>query len=121
MDEPNSITQIVIAGSAAVLAALFGLQKLATNWKSSSTESSIMTIMHTELERMATHNATLATELNKLQIEIVTLNQELRKLTVENQQLHSEVAALTAEVTRLQIIVSQDRRERNGLTSKTQL
>lgn len=87
----------------AVVAVIFGIQKLFKGWKESQTESSVMTIMHTELERMARQNATLTTELNKLQIEIVTLNQELRKLTVENQQLHSEVAALTAEVTRLQV------------------
>lgn len=85
----------------AIIAALFGIQKLLKGWKEAATESSVISIMHTELERMARQNATLTTELNKLQIEIVTLNQELRKLTVENQQLHAEVAALTAEVTRL--------------------
>lgn len=93
----------------AIVAVIFGIQKLFKGWKESQTESSVMTIMHTELERMARQNATLSTELNKLQIEIVTLNQELRKLTVENQQLHSEVAALTAEVTRLQISLSTGR------------
>lgn len=101
----TSLLDIIVPASVAAIAAIFGIQKLLKGWKESSTESSVMTIMHTELERMAKQNAILTTELNKLQLEIVTLNQELRKLTVENQQLHAEVAALTAEVTRLQISI----------------
>jgi predicted nuclease with TOPRIM domain len=98
----TGMTGVLVPIAVAVVAAVFGIQKLLKGWKESSTESSVITIMHTELERMARQNTTLTTELNKLQIELVTLNSELRKLTLENQQLHAEVAALTAQVTHLQ-------------------
>lgn len=104
MEPQLGIGWIEILGTAAVavIAVIFTVQKLLKGWKESSTESSVISIMHTELERMARQNTTLTTELNKLQIELVTLNSELRKLTLENQQLHAEVAALTAQVTHLQ-------------------
>lgn len=104
---PNSIPEIAAAMVVALIAIAFGLQKLFKSWKETNTESSVMTIMHTELERMARQNATLSKELNKLQLEIVDLNRELRKLTVENQRLHSEVQALTGEVTRLQFMLTK--------------
>lgn len=102
-----SITEGIVAMGATAVGALLLAQKLLKGWNESNTESSVMTMMHTELERMSKQNTLLASELSKLQIEVVTLNHELRKLTIENQQLHSEVAALTGEVTRLQIILAQ--------------
>lgn len=104
---PNSIPEMAAGMVIALIAIAFGLQKLFKSWKETNTESSVMTIMHTELERMARQNATLSKELNKLQLEIVELNRELRKLTVENQRLHSEVQALTGEVTRLQLTLTK--------------
>jgi peptidoglycan hydrolase CwlO-like protein len=89
----------------ALIGITVGAQRILKGWKESSVESSVITIMHTELERMSTQNTLLASELNKLQLEIVKLNAELRKLTIENQQLHAEIARLTAEVTRLQTLL----------------
>ena len=109
----NVFMQTVAGGSVVLIAALFGLQRLLKGWKESSTESSVMTMMHTELERMSEQNTKLAIELNKLQIEVVTLNQELRKLTAENQQLHAEVAALTGEVNRLHAVMALNKGSRN--------
>jgi peptidoglycan hydrolase CwlO-like protein len=119
MDPSQSsiLSQVLVGGTAGIIGLAFAIQKLLAGWKESSTENSVMTLMHTELERMSKHNTKLSVELNKLQIEVVTLNQELRKLTAENQQLHSEVAALTAEVTRLQTIIAQDREVRSGRAS----
>lgn len=104
---PNSVPEMAAAMVVALIAIAFGLQKLFKSWKETNTESSIMSIMHTELERMARQNTTLSKELNKLQLEIVALNTELRKLTVENQRLHSEVQALTGEVSRLQLMLTK--------------
>lgn len=98
MEQPANFSELFLGGVAGIIAVVFGAQKLSKGWKSDATETSVMSIMHDELERMATHNATLALELNKLQIEIVTLNQQMRSLIVENQRLHSEVAGLTAEL-----------------------
>lgn len=94
---------------ATVVGAILLFQKITKGWLENSTGTSVMTLMHTELERMSAQNTVLAQELGKLQTEVVTLNQELRKLTVENQQLHAEVAALTSEVTRLQVLLTSQR------------
>lgn len=107
--EPTSFIETLTTIAAGLVLAVFAGQKVLKGWQTNSTESSVMAILHTELERMAEQNTKLALELGKLQIEVVTLNQELRKLTVENQQLHSEVAMLTQEVTRLQLVLLQNR------------
>lgn len=115
----NSVPELAAAMVVALVAIAFGIQKLFKTWKETTTESSIMTIMHTELERMARQNTTLSKELNKLQLEIVELNRELRKLTVENQRLHSEVQVLTGEVSRLQLMLTkyQSQGDKNVSTS----
>lgn len=104
---PTTVPELTGAIVVALIAIAFGLQKLVKQWKSVAAESSIMDLMHTELERLANQNKLLTSELNKLQIEILTLNKELRSLSIENNRLHSEVAALTAEVTRLQSVLNQ--------------
>jgi predicted nuclease with TOPRIM domain len=104
----QTITQALAVFSGAIIIFLIVAQKLLKGWRESSTESSVMTMMHRELERMAGHNTKLASELAKLQLEVVALNQELRKLTIENQQLHAEVATLTNEVTRLQALLARE-------------
>lgn len=114
--ETTSLAQILAGVAASFLVVILAGQKVLKGWQANSTESSVMGILHTELERMSEQNTKLATELGKLQIEVVTLNQELRKLTVENQQLHAEVTVLTQEVTRLQTILSQNRNH-NGSAS----
>ena len=82
------------------------LKKFTNVWKKTDAETSIISLMRTELERMSQQNMTLQVELNKLQTEVIGLNKELRNLTVENQKLHAEVAALTGEITRLQLLLN---------------
>ena len=84
-----------------LVAIAFGIQKLLKGWKETSAESNVLTLMHSELERMSTQNSTLSKELNKLQLELVALNKELYNLSIENQRLHSEVSRLTTEINRL--------------------
>ena len=81
---------------------VIGLQKMMRGWKETSAGTSVITLMHEELERMSAHNKILSQELASLQVEILNLNKELRNLTSENQKLHQEVSSLTAEVSRLQ-------------------
>jgi len=102
--EVNTSFQILQTSGAlatGLIALAFGIQRLLKGWKETSAESSVLSMMHSELERMSQHNTVLSEELNKLQIELVTLNKELYKLTLENQRLHTEVASLTDEINRL--------------------
>jgi predicted nuclease with TOPRIM domain len=82
----------------AVIGVFIGLQKILKNWRSTEAETSIITLMHAELERMSEQNTKLSVELGRLHSEIIALNGELQKLTVENQNLRTEVCALTQEV-----------------------
>jgi hypothetical protein len=82
----------------AVIGVFIGAQKILKNWRSTEAETSIITLMHTELERMSEQNTKLSVELGRLHSEIIALNTELQKLTVENQNLRTEVCALTQEV-----------------------
>ena len=80
---------------------VLGIQKLLKGWKETGAESSLITLMHQELERLAGQNKILLTELSSLQTEIIKLNRELRTMSDENQKLHAEVVMLSAEVSRL--------------------
>lgn len=82
----------------AVMAVFIGAQKILKNWRSTEAETSIITLMHSELERMSEQNTKLSLELGRLHTEVIALNTELQKLTVENQNLRTEVCALTQEV-----------------------
>lgn len=104
-----SITEAAGGVSVALVTIAFGIQKLLASWRVSSTETSIITLMHTELERMSAQNSLLSKELNTLQIEIVNLNKQLRELSSENQRLHNEVASLTREVGSLQTMLQKGR------------
>lgn len=104
LDAPK-IAEYSTLAVVAIVGAVVGIQKILKGWKETATESSIISLMHEELERMANHNKVLSQELASLQIEIVNLNKELRNLSDENQKLHKEVASLTAEVSRLQTIL----------------
>lgn len=88
--------------SVALLVIAFLLHKFYFSWSSTSKESSLLSRMHEELERMSEHNTNLMEQLGKLQLEVIRLNTELFKLTKENQNLHGEVTRLTQEVSRLQ-------------------
>lgn len=102
-----SIAQLAAGGAAGLVAIAIFLQKFLTSWRETKAENSVLSILHTELERMAEQNTKLSLELGKLQTEIIQLNKGLRVLTEENQRLHSEVTALTSEVARLQAILKQ--------------
>lgn len=103
----NTEDIIKVAGtvSLAVIAAFIGIQNIVKSWKSSNAETSIITLMHTELERMSEQNTSLSVELGRLHSEVIALNHQLQKLTRENQYLQTEVIALTKEVTRLQSVL----------------
>lgn len=92
----------------AVIAVFVGAQKLLKDWRSTGAETNIITLMHTELERMSEQNTALSTELGRLHLEVIALSQELQKLTVENQRLQAEVIALTNEIGQLNAITRKD-------------
>lgn len=107
--ETSTIAQYAGITAAGILGLAFGMQKLINGFKTGTAESSILTLMHSELERMSAQNANLSMELGRLQIEVIALNTQLRALTAENQRLHSEVGSLTTEVSRLQHTLQQGR------------
>jgi predicted nuclease with TOPRIM domain len=93
----------------AVMAVFIGAQKILKNWRSTEAETSIITLMHTELERMSEQNSKLSVELGRLHTEIIALNTELQNLTVENQRLQTEVIALTNEVSSLKTLTQKEK------------
>ena len=99
----HSLIQTISLVALAVIAFSVGIQKLLKDWKSTSAETSVITLMHSELERMSVQNGILATELNRLQQEMIILNNQLSQLCVENQQLQTEVVALTEEVNKFRV------------------
>ena len=103
-----SLMQYVGGVSAGLLGIAFALQKLLTSWKTDSAESSVISLMHIELERMSEQNTKLSVELGRLHAEVIILNTELQKLTIENQQLQAEVIALTAEISALKTITKKE-------------
>lgn len=108
-DDPSIIAKYAGGTAVSILALAYGLQKLLNGFKTGTAESSILTLMHSELERMSAQNANLSMELGRLQVEVIALNSQLRALTAENQRLHSEVGSLTTEVSRLQHTLQQGR------------
>lgn len=108
-DDPSIIAKYAGGTAVSILALAYGLQKLLNGFKTGTAESSILTLMHSELERMSAQNANLSMELGRLQVEVIALNTQLRALTAENQRLHSEVGSLTTEVSRLQHTLQQGR------------
>ena len=99
----HSLIQTISLVALAVVAFSVGIQKLLKDWKSTGAETSVITLMHTELERMSAQNGILATELNRLQQEMIILNNQLSQLCIENQQLQTEVVALTEEVNKFRV------------------
>lgn len=102
----------------AVMTVFIGAQKILKNWRSTEAETSIITLMHTELERMSEQNTKLSVELGRLHSEVIALNSELQKLTAENQHLRTEVAALTQEVSKFKQLSKIQKGTANA-TSKT--
>lgn len=101
--ENHSLIQTISIVALAVVAFSVGIQKLLKDWKSTHAETSVITLMHNELERMSEQNGVLSKELNRLQQEMITLNSQLSQLCVENQRLQTEVVALTDEVSKLRM------------------
>jgi len=114
ISESSIIAQWAVALVLGLTGVAYGFQKLIKNWKATEAESSVITIMHTELERMAAQNTILAEELNKLQLEIMKLNKELHNLSIENQRLNTEIASLTKEVSRLQMMLAENKGTNDG-------
>lgn len=107
-DDTSTLAQYAGGLVGSLFAFIFLLQKFLSGWKSDKAEGSVITLMHTELERMSEQNARLSEELGKLQQELIDLNKELRYLHTENQRLHAEVSTLTEEVSRLQGMLRRD-------------
>lgn len=82
----------------AIIAIFIGTQKLIKDWRATSAETSIIELMHSELQRMSEQNTALSNEVGKLHSEIIILSTQLHKLTIENQRLQVEVGALTEEI-----------------------
>lgn len=97
-DETYSLAQVAAGIAAGILGLVFLLQKFWVGFKTENTSGSLISIMHTEIERMSEQNAKLSIELGKLQEEVIQLHKELRTLNTENQRLKAEVDQLTAEV-----------------------
>lgn len=107
MIDSSTIAEYAAGIAMGVIGLAVGLQKVLKNWKETSAETSIVTMMHTELSRLSEHNSVLAKELSLLQVEIISLNKQLVALTAENQKLHSQVVSLTEEVNRLQELLEK--------------
>lgn len=105
---PESVIQVLGAIALAVMVAFVGIQKIMKDWNSNSAETSIISLMHIELERMSEQNTALSKELGRLHNEVIALNRELQKLTVENQRLQTEVIALTNEVSTFRYLSRKD-------------
>lgn len=99
--DPTSLAQLLSGIVATFLIVILAGQKVLKGWQTNSTESSVMSILHTELTRMAEQNTKLASELSKLQLEVLALNRELQKLNSEKVELHTEVISLSSEIDRL--------------------
>lgn len=105
----EEIIQALTMVSLAVIAVFVGIKKLLKDWRSTDAETSIITLMHSELERMSAQNTALSTELGRLHREVINLNHQLQKLTVENQRLHTEICALTEEMSTFKRMSSSER------------
>lgn len=107
MDASNiaTIASGIVAG---LIGLAYALQKLLLNWKSNNTETSIMSMMHVELQRMSTQNTNLAKEVGTLQLQIISLSNSLTELTMENQVLKTEINRLNVEISRLHSIMEKE-------------
>ncbi|NBS60816.1 MAG: hypothetical protein EBT26_01995 [Microbacteriaceae bacterium] len=96
--ENQGLVQTLSLVAMAIIALGIGIQKLLKQWSTTNAETSVIEMMHKEIERMGTQNAKLQEELSKLQNELIELNNQLSKLSIENNKLQEEVSALTLEL-----------------------
>lgn len=94
----DTLIQAIATIGLAVILIIVGYRKITKEWQVDSAETSIITLMHKELERMSEQNAALSNEIGRLHQQIITLNRQIHDLSIENQRLQSEVMALTNEV-----------------------
>lgn len=113
MDITN-VSQIAAGLTVALLAVSVGIQAIIKNWKSSSSETNLLQMMHTELERMSMQNTALSNEIGKLQLELINLSKQLSSLNSENKKLQAEVSTLNDEISRLHSIMVQQSNRRKG-------
>jgi len=102
--ENHGLIQTLSMVALAIIALSVGVQKLLKDWKSTGAETNIISLMHSELERLSTQNTVLSTELNRLQQEMIRLNTQLAQLCIDNQALQSEVVVLTDEINKLRTL-----------------
>ena len=102
--ENHGLIQTLSMVALAIIALSVGVQKLLKDWKSTNAETNIISLMHSELERLSTQNTVLSTELNRLQQEMIKLNAQLAQLCIDNQALQAEVVTLTDEINKLRTL-----------------
>jgi len=104
---PDTLIQVIGTIALAIIILFATAKKLLKDLSNGNTENSVITIMHTELERMAKQNTALSLELGRLHTEVINLNHQLQALTVENQSLHLEISLLTEELSSLQALIKK--------------
>lgn len=105
--DKEGFLQTISLLSLAVIGLLVGIQKLVRDWKTTNAETNIISVMHTEIERMSLQNTTLSTELGKLQEEIIRLNSLISKLNIENNKLQEEISRLTLELDSIKTLTNK--------------
>ena len=105
--DKEGFLQTISLLSLAVIGLLVGIQKLVRDWKTTNAETNIISVMHTEIERMSLQNTTLSTELGKLQEEIIRLNSLISKLNIENNKLQEEISKLTIELDSIKTLTNK--------------
>lgn len=105
--DQEGFLQTISLLSLAVIGLLVGIQKLVRDWKTTNAETNIISVMHTEIERMSLQNTTLSNELGKLQEEIIRLNGLISKLNIENNKLQEEVSKLTLELDSIKTLTNK--------------
>jgi septal ring factor EnvC (AmiA/AmiB activator) len=105
--DKEGFLQTISLLSLAVIGLLVGIQKLVRDWKTTNAETNIISVMHTEIERMSLQNTTLSTELGKLQEEIIRLNSLISKLNIENNKLQEEISRLTIELDSIKTLTNK--------------
>jgi len=105
--DKDGFLQTISLLSLAIIGLLVGIQKLIRDWKTTNAETNIISVMHTEIERMSLQNTTLSTELGKLQEEIIRLNGLITKLNIENNKLQEEISKLTIELDSIKLLTNK--------------
>jgi uncharacterized protein YlxW (UPF0749 family) len=91
-------SEVIGYTTAGIAGLAFGIQKLIQKWKVTGAETSVVTLVHTELLRVAAQNKQLSDTVHTLQLEIINLNKSLIALSSENQRLDLQVAQLNMEL-----------------------